>query len=354
VVDATVLPIPYAAAFRKQGSYPSDAAPADPVTYNPSVQDILTPPDLASAAEAGVLGVVCIRTGVSDGLAADQYSPFITPYQGCPGLWLNATNGAWVRQQALGGATATLTLEARITKQAATETIYAVLPGHQPNESVIVNTHTDGPNVAEENGGLGMLSLVKMFRRAELRRTHVFVFATGHFQLPQFARDGDPLNQAASRWMDAHPGFHDGSGTHLKAVAALTVEHLGCREWTDNDSHTAYEPTGRNEVGWCYTTTPAMRRIWLDSAQGTANTRTFAAAPNPPFYFGEGGPFYKAGIATMSLIPGQTYLCAAPEDGVLSKLDEGLIMGQVATFGRAIWTLEQTSTEDVGTPNLLG
>jgi hypothetical protein len=320
------------------------------VTHHPSVQDILTPPDLAGAAAAGVLGVVCIRGGVSDELAANQYSPFTTAYQDCPAVWVNRTVGQRLRLLALTGAEATLTVDARLVRGAATDTLYAVLPGANRDESVIVNTHTDGPNVPEENGGLGMLSLAQQFRSMRLKRSLVFVFATGHFQLPQFARDGVVLNQASSRWMDMHPEWHDGVGRHRKAVAALTVEHLGCREWADDPTHTTYAPTGENEVGWCYTTTPAMRDIWLASAEGTANRRTFAAAPNPPFYFGEGGPFYKAGIATMSLIPGMTYLTAADKHGSLSKLSPDLIMGQIRTFSRAIRAVERTSTAAIGAP----
>jgi hypothetical protein len=45
------------------------------------------------------------------------------------------------------------------------------------DEVIIVNTHTDGPNATEENGGLGILALAKYFSRLpkiERRRTLVF------------------------------------------------------------------------------------------------------------------------------------------------------------------------------------
>lgn len=353
VVEAPTLPLPVDLAFREEGRYPENATSPTPVTFHPSVQDILTPPDLKGAAAAGVLGVVCVRGGISDELASRQYSPFTTAYQDCPAVWVNATVARRLRPLAIAGAEATLTMEATYVRGAATDTIYAVLPGVDRREAVIVNTHTDGPNVPEENGGLGMLSLAREFRSMRLKRSLVFVFATGHFQLPQFARDGVVLNQASSRWMDMHPEWIDGRSRHRKAVAALTVEHLGCREWADDATHTNYGPTGENEIGWCYTTTPKMRDIWLNSAEGTANKRTFAAKPNPPFYFGEGGPFYKAGIATMSLIPGMTYLTATDSDGALSKLNPQLIMGQIETFSRSIRALERTSTVAIGTPEAL-
>lgn len=351
VVEVPVPPLPITLAFLEQGRYPEDAASPSPFTYQPGVSDLLVHPDLKAAAAAGVLGVVCVRTGISDELAADQYSPFTSPYQGCPGLWVGPTAGEGLRRQALLGATATFTLEADMVHGAASDTLWAVLPGSSSNEAVVVNTHTDGPNVAEENGGLGIVSLARRYAalpQEDRRRSLVFVLATGHFQLPQFAVDGDPLNQASSRWMEMHPEYLD--GTRMRTVAALTLEHLGCREWLDDATHTSYGPTGLNEVGWCYTTTPTMRDVYLRSAQGTANTRTIAAQPAPHFYFGEGAPFYKAGIATTSLIPAQSYLVAAPQDGALSKLDRHLMSGQIQTFDRVIARLEGMSAAEIGQP----
>ena len=81
------------------------------------------------AAAVSVLGVICLRTGVSDALAKDQYSPFTTAYQGCPALWLGPTAGDKVRTQARSGTTATLTLDAQLLPGSASDTIWSVLPG---------------------------------------------------------------------------------------------------------------------------------------------------------------------------------------------------------------------------------
>ncbi|MFF7648152.1 hypothetical protein [Streptomyces canus] len=53
------------------------------------------------AGKAGVLGVVCVRTGVSDALAKDQYSPFTTGYQNCTALWVGPTADKELRAKAL-------------------------------------------------------------------------------------------------------------------------------------------------------------------------------------------------------------------------------------------------------------
>ncbi len=358
VVEVPVLPLPITVGYRPSGQYPADAAPPDPIAYLPSVSDAVGAPTLESAVRAGVRGVICIRTGVSEALADDQYAPFTTGYQGCPALWVGPREAERVRASARRGASARLVMYARRALGAATDTLFAVLPGTDPSETVIVNTHTDGPNVAEENGGIGLISLARQFAQVPAhrrRRTLVFVFVTGHFQLPQFETEvgnGIGTMQASSRWMRMHPEWWDGKGAHRKAVAALTLEHLGCREWLDDPQHRHYGPTGRPEVGWCYTTTPAMRSIYLASAHGTANERTVTCDPLPALYFGEGAPFYKSGIATMSLIPSQTYLTAAPANGVIDKLDKHLMAGQIETFSKAIRTLERRSSAQIGAPVL--
>ena len=350
VVEVLSPQLPITVTFPPTGRYPQGAtlpllAPA------PAISDVAVAPLLDLAAEAGVLGVICIRTGVSDALAKDQYSPFTTGYQGgCPALWVGPTAGKKVRAKAVAGASATLTLDAALHRNSASETIWAVLPGNGAKEAVVVNTHTDGPNVAEENGGLGLLALAREFAkvpRSKRRRSLIFVATTGHFQLPQF-NSGVLLAQSASLWIQDHPELINGHV--LKTVAALTVEHLGCREWADNPATNRYAPTGLNEVGFCYTSTNRMRRVYLDSAAGTANRRTFTVAPPPVLYFGEGHDFYKKRIATMSLIPAPSYLVAAPKDGAIGKLDKALMHGQVRTFANAIRRLDTLSAQQIGRP----
>lgn len=299
------------------------------------------------ARDAGVLGVVCIRTGVSDDMAKDQYSPFTTGYMGCPALWVGPTAGQTVRVQALLGATATLTLEADKTKDCATETIWAVLRGGaDTKEAVAINTHTDGPNVAEENGGLGLLALAQKYARiprSQRGRSLIFVATTGHFQLPQFAI-GD--GQSMSRWMADHPEYVDGG--RKKIVAGLTLEHLGCTEWLDNATANAYGPSGRKDVAYCFTTTETLRRDYLASCRGTSNTRTITALP--VIYVGEGHDLHAAGIATASLIPAMSYLVAAPRDGAVDRLDPRYMRGQIRSFSNLIQRLDRRTAAQIGTP----
>jgi hypothetical protein len=261
-------------------------------------------------------------------------------------VWVGPTAGQEVREKALAGATATLVMDAEITEGAATDTIWGVLPGTDPKEAVVVNTHSDGPNVAEENGGLGLLALAREHAavpRAKRRRSLIFLATTGHFQLPQFAVG---QGQSASRWIADHPELVDGS--KLKTVAALTLEHLGCREWVDDRTATSYGPSGRKEVAFCFTNTSAMKDLYLGACVGTRNNRTIAAQPG--FQFGEGHDFTAKGIPGIALIPAPTYLVAAPDNGALNRIDKHYMHGQVQAFSTVIRRLDRTAASQLGTP----
>ncbi len=81
-------------------------------------------------------------------------------------------------------------LTADITAGAATETVWGWLEGSgNTGQNIIINTHTDGPNAAEENGGLGLIALARHLAALPSRhRDMYFALVTGHFQLPQFSR----------------------------------------------------------------------------------------------------------------------------------------------------------------------
>jgi len=185
--------------------------------------------DLTQFQKAGAVAVILGWTDVSDANAADQYTPFSRPPQGIPGLYVG--RGTLARLRALAaGARATVVLEADTFQDTPTDTLIATLPG-STDEVVIVNTHTDGPNATEENGALGILALAKYFAkipRSERKRTLVFPLTTGHF--------AGPWVPSIRGVIEKHPDLMK------RAVAAVTVEHLGCREWMDDASMNMRRP----------------------------------------------------------------------------------------------------------------
>lgn len=335
---------------------------------NPVFQGMFAAVPLLEARKAGVRGVICVWTGMSDEQIANQYNPLTTTYPnlqglpvpddpGCPALWVGDLTGqSLARSAASGNVKVTLTLTASITPDAATETVWGVLPGSGPDHDrgLIVNTHTDGPNVPEENGALGLLALARYFARQARRRDLYFVMATGHFQLSQFMK---PIlnrfvvgNDAISWWMNYYPAIYQ------KALAGVSIEHLGCRRWAD-DANGQYKPTGGYEWGATYTTqkqgslnlTNLEQEAYLAAVQATngsggMNQPVVTMLPAPVF-FGEGAPLYAGGLGTVSLCPVPSYLLQAgsqtqPQLLNLDKLDKQLIYGQILTFAQTISALD--------------
>jgi hypothetical protein len=160
-------------------------------------------------------------------------------------------------------------LEADTFPDTATDTVVALLPGASNDEAIILNTHTDGPNATEENGALGLVALAKYFSkisRADRRRTLVFPMTTGHFAGP---------------WVPSIRGFIQKHPDLIKkTVAAVTVEHLGCREWLDEDAASGairYRDTG----GWSGASPSPRRNRWPASLSTRQGSRDRAGVANP-------------------------------------------------------------------------
>ncbi|WP_060859421.1 M28 family peptidase [Paenibacillus riograndensis] len=134
----------------------------------------------------GVKAVILVWEGVSDEKVEQQYLPFTTDYAGIPAVWINGTDGQMVIHAAKVHQEGTVILEADLQKDAQTESFYVKIEGRNKKESLIVNTHTDGVNVIEEDGAIGMLSMIRYLQQEQPERTMVFAFVTGHFRLPDF------------------------------------------------------------------------------------------------------------------------------------------------------------------------
>ncbi len=138
---------------------------------NPTLGSFLGGPDLQAAKQAGVKAVICIWSKISAANAAAQYLPFTSSYQDCPALWVDQAVGQQLKQAAAQAQNIRFTLEAKLIEQCPTDSLYLILAGQQSNESILINTHTDGPNAPEENGALGLLALVRWFKQQTHERT---------------------------------------------------------------------------------------------------------------------------------------------------------------------------------------
>ena len=284
--------------------------------------------DLTPFAKAGAVGVVLAWTDISDANADDQYSPFSRPPQGIPALYVGRDSGVRLKALAARGAAATFVLEATVTPDTPTDTVVATLPGSSADEMIILNTHTDGPNATEENGALGILALMKYFSRmarAERRRTIVCPLTTGHFAGP---------------WVPSIRGFiQKNPDVVKKAVAAITVEHLGCLEWMD-DAVMQYRATGREEWAVAITPSKPMADAMGGALDGTAAKRTALVNPVKGGFLGEGSALSRAGVPTIGFIPQPNYLLAGPADGCIEKLSSRLMHAQIEVFAKTVHAID--------------
>ncbi|HEY5117257.1 MAG TPA: hypothetical protein VIJ00_17175 [Nakamurella sp.] len=346
---------------------------------NPIWQGILAPVGLLDARHAGVLGVVCAWTGMPDDEVVNQYNPFLTGYPspsglptaadpGCPAVWVGDSTGVDLsRLAASGQADVTLVLTADITAAAATETVWGRLKGSgDTGQHVIINTHTDGPNAVEENGGLGLVALARHLAGLGTRRHDMyFALVTGHFQLPQFIREiAHPKNKvlgndATSVWMFDHPEIDHA------ATLGVTLEHLGATMWSTNPATGRYEATGGSEWGTTYTmqrdiTSPTnaeqdayLAAVAAVNVTGWANHPVATVRPGGlPLYIGEGLPLFAAGLGTVSLSPAPSYLLQAgdahrPHQLGIDKIDKRLMYGQILALAQTIETLDAAPAADL-------
>jgi len=286
----------------------------------------------------GAAGVILGWTDISDENAKDQYTPFSRPHQNIPGLWVGRETGNKIRSLAGTGAKATVVLEADVFQDAPTDTVIATLPGTSLDEVIIINTHTDGPNANEENGGIGALALAKYFSqipKEQRKRSLVFVMATGHFAL--FAV---PSIRGV---IDKHPDLIKST------VAALTIEHLGARDWSDDASFN-YKPTGEYELGFAISPFKSTGEILLECVKDSAICNLGVLNPINPsggHFFGEGSALYRAGIPTIGYIPVPSYLLAGPQDCCIDKLSPERLHAEIEVFAKVIHKMDGMSAAEL-------
>ena len=338
VVEVPNPSVPIKLLFDEIGHLPAGAA-GFPDTYrHPVLSSTVFGPDLAAAKAAGAIGLVAVWRGLTAAQAADQYVPFTFPYRDIPAVWVAGDEGEQLLESARHGFRATLTLDATLSPNAMTDTVWTVVEGEISNESILVVTHSDGVNPIEENGAIGVLELARMFASgARPKRTLVFVFVTGHLRLPAVTGHG----QAATAWLTAHPEWWSGKNGAPRAVAGLVIEHLGALARARGSSHDQVEPA----VELTYATNSAMLEILKTSWAGRQRGKVLIAQPGCLIHFGEGEPLYKQGIPAIALASVPEYLLVTTKADIV---DIELMHEQVDAFARALLLLESSPAQLLG------
>jgi hypothetical protein len=290
---------------------------------------------LASVADTyqsqGAVGVIYILDA-SPQAARGQYVPFFSELKAFPGLLVDRVVGQQLKRSAAAGAKVQFTLNAKVERNATTDSLVAVLSG-MSDECVVINTHTDGQNAFEENGAAACMALARYYVRKPIeqrRRTLVFSCLTGHMVtgLPQ-----------AQGFLDAHPDLA------AKTVASLTIEHFGATEWKDS-SLMGYRATGNPEAAGIFHTGGLLQPA-LAAVKAVDLRRTLLLKPAFGFVFGVGEPFVAAGIPSLAYITGPEYLVAIAPDGHLDKFDKRRMHRELLWCVNVLSRLESMSAEEI-------
>ncbi|MCA1438522.1 MULTISPECIES: hypothetical protein [unclassified Bradyrhizobium] len=297
---------------------------------------------LARARRAGVEAVIFAWRGISIFNAKGQYLPFTLPYQNIPAVFVAGDDADFVLDAASRARRATLILDAVIERNSAMRTVWAAVEGRgAPHETVLVVSHSDGTNIVEENGHIGVVELARQTVAHPLARTVIFVLTAGHLRIPAVTEDG----QATSRWLRDHPQWWAGGPGDRHAVAGLVIEHLGAREYRDNPLKNTYGPTGNPAPELLYASTAQLTAL-IESEWRTTGQAPRVSAPNALIQFGEGQPLYLKGIPNIALVTVPQYLLSIePGDYV----DVALLDRQVSSFARLLQRIDTMPSNEIGT-----
>ncbi len=314
-----------------------------PRTANPLVAATLAGLGLQRARRAGVKGVVFAWRGINAANARGQYLPFTLPYQDIPAVFVAGDAADSVLAAARRGDPAKLVLNALLTPNSAMRTVWAVVEGTKlPQETVLVVSHSDGTNVVEENGHIGLLALARDVVANPPERSIVFVLTAGHLRIPAVTDQG----QATSRWLHDHPTCWAGGPGQRRAVAGLVIEHLGALEYRDDPKTGTYGPTGRAEPELLYASTQELERMANIEWRGVEPGPTRVSVPNAVIQFGEGQPLYLKRIPNISLVTTPQYLLNVQAG---DYVDVALLERQVDSFQRLLRRLDTVPAGGVGT-----
>jgi hypothetical protein len=271
--------------------------------------------DLKNAAAAGAKGIVFVKP-----LPRRQIKGHYEPYEGLPwgvpGVFLGADQGKQLTDAITAAKPgkhprARITVRARF-KHVKTPTVLATLPGASP-QRIVIDSHTDGTNAAEDNGPVAMVAMARYFARlprACRPRTLEFAFSTAHF----YQRVASPETRDGGAEQLAQKLDRDYDKGTVSAVVVL--EHLGAIDYEEVVRKTGpgmrLAPNGLRAIQFIgVTPSPPLvntvdqvvqsydmqRTILLQGADAPGNT-----VPQHCSFGGEGTPYEKHLLPTVGVI----------------------------------------------------
>jgi len=269
--------------------------------------------------------------------ASGLYMMIYAPSEfGVPALYLDRVAGEPVREAAMKGRTATLKLIAK-REEAETFFLSGFLPGKnygkENDEMVLLISHTDGPNITQENGGLGILALVQYFShipQIERPRTLLVVLDPQHYMPGRHLVD----------WFELHP---EAAG---KIVASMGIEHLGQLEYREKEN--VFFPTGKAEVTRLFVQdNDLLIKLAIKAVGDHQLPRTFVHCPPR-----SGGRWEAMGAVALERdIPGYGFSTDMGAhwsiDARIDKFDKDLALKQIAVATQLTGTLMKSDLKEI-------
>ena len=303
-VPLTTLPFSFFTSISYKFYDPRNVFTAPGAVYaRPWLGQSLVVDALEQASAAGAIAVVGVLDLPAEA-AHGTYYPYDGTIRGVPGIYVDRSVGAQLKQAAASGATARVTVPAR-TVSTKSRNLLGVIPGRS-DELMILHSHTDGPNGIEDNGPDCIVAACRYLARlprANLPRTILVLLTAGHF--------------IGGKGVEAFVARHKDDLVRQTA-AAVTLEHLGATEWNAGANGGPPRLTGEREPGTFFA--PENRALVDDSiaslkrakAAPSAVIRPYVPAPGSPDGNGwpaEGTQLWTQGaIPTTNYITGPTYL----------------------------------------------
>jgi hypothetical protein len=287
----------------------------------------------AALIKAGALGAVIIMPLSYESISG-LYTFGVPALHEMPSLYADQDTGAQLLKIAESGKKATLRLISN-TEQAETYQLFGYLPGKDygtpDDQQVLLITHTDGPSISQENGGLGILSMIKYFShipKAERPRTLMVFYDCRHYM------PGAERAFAAQDYAASHPDIYK------KVIAAMGIEHLGQIQVAEGAGK-PYHRTGLAE----------MSSVWVSNNQSLVDLAIKAVKDNglprvqvqcpgrKGLHGGEQGPWYGlGGIAKRIGVPGASTMGSMTAywstKARIDYLDTKLFVTQIATMNQ--------------------
>jgi hypothetical protein len=249
--------------------------------------------------DAGALGALIVMP-LSYDVLAGVYTFGVPALHDMPSLYIDRDTGAQLVEAAAAGKSSKLRLIAK-TEQAEAYQLFGYLPGKdygKPNDQqVLLITHTDGPSISQENGGLGILAMVKYFShipQAERPRTIMLFYDCRHYM------PGAERAFAAQDYATSHPDVYK------KVIAAMGIEHLGQIKVEEGNGKPFHKVKEVEFSSIWVTNNQHLIDIAIKAAKDDHYRRVQVQSPGRKgTHGGEQGPWYGlGGIARRIGVPG--------------------------------------------------